>query len=132
MKKIILLSVIFVICLALVSCGSGQRRKNVRSGDGFAWSNVAAEKMNWDLAKEYCEELNEDGISGWRLPKPQELKMIYSNNSHNCILDGNTDTFWTSEEINENRARSIEFSFARVEPQAKEKEFAVRCLRNDE
>ena len=130
MKKFVFVLMISVICVTLASCGSAQRRNHVR--DGFVWSNVAAKKMNWDQAKEYCEELNEDGISGWRLPTPQELKVIYSNDSHHCILDGNTDTFWTSEEINENRARSIEFSFARVEPQAKEQEFAVRCLRNDE
>ena len=126
MKKIILLSVIFVVCLALVSCGSGQRRKNVRSGGGYEWSEKAPEKMNWDIAKEYCETLNE-GESHWKLPTLSELTTIYQE-SHQSAF-GDTDDFWTSEEINENRAYGFDFSFGRKNPSSKESEFSVRCVK---
>ena len=130
MKKLVFVLMISVICVTLASCGSAQRKKNVRGG--LVWSNAAAEKMNWDVAKEYCEELNEDGISGWRLPTPQEFRMIYSDNSHSCVLDGNTDRFWTIEEITKNRATNFEFSFGHPDAAGKEQELRVRCVKKND
>ena len=129
MKRIILLSVIFVVCLAFVSCGSGQRRKNAsRNSGGYEWSEKAPEKKNWDMAKDYCETLEEEG--SWKLPTLSELATIYQENHQSAF--GDTDDFWTSEEINENRAYGFDFSFGRKNPSSKESEFSVRCVKINE
>lgn len=131
MKKIVFMSMFFAISLALVSCGTAQNKKNNYVRGGYTWSERAAEKMNWDEAKEYCEEaVDEDGNGGYRLPSPQEFAKIFSQDTHSSLF-GDNDTFWTSEEINENRARSFEFSFANRDSASKSTKFAVRCVKNN-
>ena len=62
MKKIIFLTV-FVL-FALVGCNNLQ------------WSEKATDSMNWDEAKQYCENLDEGGHNDWRLPNIDELRTL--------------------------------------------------------
>lgn len=62
MKKIIFLTV-FVL-FTIVSCNNLQ------------WSEKAPNKMNWDEAKQYCENLDEGGYNDWRLPNIDELRTL--------------------------------------------------------
>ena len=43
------------------------------------WSKRSANKMNWDSAKQYCENLNEGGYTDWRLPNIDELRKTIKN-----------------------------------------------------
>lgn len=62
MKKIIFLTV-FVL-FTIVSCNNLQ------------WSEKAPNEMNWDEAKQYCENLDEGGHNDWRLPNIDELRTL--------------------------------------------------------
>jgi len=143
MKKIILLSVIFVICLALVSCGSGQKKKDKSAaGSSYGteggeegvsieephWSEKAAGPMTWEEAKNHCETLNEKNFSDWRLPTKQELLSIRNVNQS---IFGDTETFWTSEQVGKgtDMVRTVEFRFGRKESYPAENTFLVRCTR---
>ncbi len=46
---------------------------------GLKWSNKSTNEMNWFKAKKYCESLNEDGYSDWRLPTISELRTLIKN-----------------------------------------------------
>ncbi len=36
--------------------------------NGYMWEKPKSNEMNWHNAKSYCENLNLDGYSDWRLP----------------------------------------------------------------
>jgi formylglycine-generating enzyme required for sulfatase activity len=50
-------------------------------------------QLNWEDAVAYCDSLNIDGESGWRLPMIDELNEIYQSNN-----DFNKDWYWSSTE----------------------------------
>lgn len=43
------------------------------------WSKKSSRKMNWVEAANYCEYLNQDGYSDWRLPNIDELRTLIKN-----------------------------------------------------
>ncbi|MBO4699749.1 DUF1566 domain-containing protein [bacterium] len=43
------------------------------------WSDRSLSKMNWNSAKEYCENLSEGGYTDWRLPNIDELRTTIKN-----------------------------------------------------
>ena len=43
------------------------------------WSERSSIKMNWNAAKQYCENLTEGGHSDWRLPNIDELRTTIKN-----------------------------------------------------
>ena len=67
MKKIFLVSAVFMICLVFTGCGEKQ----------LQWSEKSSQKtMNWSDALEYCQNLNEGGHKDWRLPTISELRTL--------------------------------------------------------
>jgi len=55
--------IFIVLGFFLVSCDDG-------------WSEVSSEELSYTDAYKYCEDLEEDGTSNWRLPKISELRSI--------------------------------------------------------
>ena len=47
----------------------------------FIWSERSPDKMNWNDAKQYCEDLTEGGFDDWRLPNIDELRSLIQNHS---------------------------------------------------
>ena len=45
------------------------------------WSDSSSDKMNWNNAKKYCENLTEGGFNDWRLPNIDELRTLIQNHS---------------------------------------------------
>ena len=50
-----------------------------RAVTGKYWSDASREKMTWDDAKTYCENLKEGGFNDWRLPTIDELRSLVKN-----------------------------------------------------
>jgi len=43
------------------------------------WSKKSPKRINWNDAKRYCANLNENGCSNWRLPTISELRTLIKN-----------------------------------------------------
>jgi hypothetical protein len=43
------------------------------------WSKMPVERMNWNAAVNYCQNLTEDGYKTWRLPTIDELRTLIKN-----------------------------------------------------
>jgi len=50
-----------------------------RKIDNLIWSDRSLNKMNWETAKKYCENLSEGNFTDWRLPTISELKTTIQN-----------------------------------------------------
>jgi len=44
-----------------------------------SWSKRAVDRMNWNDAVKYCEDLEENGKSDWRLPLVSEIRTLIQN-----------------------------------------------------
>ena len=49
------------------------------SQDNLIWSHRSSKNMNWNHAKQYCEDLREGGFTDWRLPNIDELRTLIKN-----------------------------------------------------
>ena len=58
------------------------------TSSSLTWSTKAPNKMNWETAVSYCEDLTEGGYSDWRLPNISELRTLIQNCSRNEMPDG--------------------------------------------
>ena len=79
-------------------------------------------KMNWDKAKEKCQEL------GGRLPTRVELIDLYDNYREEC--EGMSDFYWSSTEYNSPDAWYVSFYSGKVDGVYKGVSFSVRCVRS--
>ena len=84
MNRALILTAIFFLSVVMVSCGVDDDDLNntepctdndkfCHSYDGLDWSDASSEKMNWDDAIKYCENL------GGRLPTISELRTLIQN-----------------------------------------------------
>ncbi len=49
------------------------------SKTGKVWSSISENDMDWERAVMYCEDLEEDGKTDWRLPTIDELRTLIRN-----------------------------------------------------
>jgi hypothetical protein len=57
------------------------------------WSKTF-DRMTWDDAMKFCEELKFDGHSDWRLPTRVELLALYDNGE--ILSDTKSDDYWSN------------------------------------
>ena len=145
MKKILLGSAVFMICLLFIGCNNLQ------------WSEKATYSMNWDKAKQYCENLDEGGHNDWRLPNIDELRTLIKApetiSGGKCQISekvgklaredftedcnsltsklGDTDGFWSSSVYSNNSdyAWNVNFNIGTVDNNSKNRPGSVRCVR---
>ena len=58
------------------SLGDMKAFKKGRKIGNLIWSDRSSNEMNWNSAKQYCEDLTEGGYSDWRLPNIDELRTL--------------------------------------------------------
>ncbi len=78
MKNICLLITICLFSLILASCGekSTEEKPGSQQNSSLIWSVKTSNKLNWQEAKDYCQNLTEREQSDWHLPTIEELRNL--------------------------------------------------------
>ena len=100
-------------------------------------NNTKTITKNWSDAIDYCENLNFDGHSDWRLPNINELKSIIDRSKSNpAIVQGFkniiSSSYWssTTREDYKNYAWIVNFGDGSVYNDNKDYNYYVRCVRD--
>ena len=80
-KRIFLL----LLIAAVVAAGFFLRKKPYEYP--FLWSQAAVEKMNFENAGKYCENLEENSFDDWHLPELYEIRTL----ADKCLEEENPD-----------------------------------------
>ena len=101
---------------------------------GLMWSKMAKDRLNWDDAIKYCNDLTHNGASDWRLPTKDELVYASGNNlksqeSANWI-DFN-GWFWSASSVsyNTNNAWIVNLATGTTGPSVKINSNFLACVR---
>ena len=54
-------------------------RTKMKKVGALEWSDRSPDKMDWNAAKQYCENLTDDNYNDWRLPNIDELRSLIQN-----------------------------------------------------
>ncbi len=95
------------------------------------YSKRAARQMSWYDAMDYCLNLKENGLSGWRLPDLSELIILRLHASQSRF--GDAGWFWSSQEDSADPGRAFELKFddaAGADSGSKDDKDFVRCIRD--
>jgi len=103
--------------------------------NGLQWSNKAHDTKTWNDAANYCENLNEDGYSDWRLPTLNELKTLFGKKNP-VSFDaksklGDTGYFWSSSHFTSERFWVAIFGWSDAVPDGVDIYHEVRCVRDN-
>jgi Protein of unknown function (DUF1566)/Regulator of chromosome condensation (RCC1) repeat len=64
------------------------------------WSNVSTPELSWDESLRYCDTLNHNNNSHWRMPKATELVEAYAHKIYNVpkdhFIENYNQLFWSS------------------------------------
>ena len=106
------------------------------------WSDKAPKKMNFNEARNYCRRLNEGGITEWRLPDINELRILIqncpaslsgsscrSNNSGEYSVLGDTENLWSSSFKSDSKAYIVDFLKGGIDDQHIGNTNNVRCVK---
>ena len=76
MKNICLLIQICLFSMILASCGdkSTEEKPDNQQNSSFIWSVKSLNKMNWQEANDYCQNLTEREQTDWHLPTIEEIR----------------------------------------------------------
>lgn len=105
---------------------------------GLIWCRQESERMNWEEALEYSENLVYAGSDKWRLPNVKELRSISNDAMSNPSVDlvyfpqANSDLYWssTSEVKHPDQAWFADFRSGLVSHDVKSTEMFVRSVRD--
>ena len=79
MNKIYLIVSICLFSVIFVSCGeskSTEEKPGSQQNSSLIWSVKSSNKLNWQEAKDYCQNLTEREQSDWHLPTIEELRNL--------------------------------------------------------
>ena len=129
------------LCIkSLPECSPSSDTPCVDSATGLIWSAKSENKMPWNDALNYCQNLTEGDFNDWRLPSIAVLKTLVQNcSSAKCTEDytgkyskfGDTVYLWSSSEGEDSTAKSIYFSDAGTYSVSIDTNVNVRCVRRE-
>jgi hypothetical protein len=111
-------------------------RTNLEWQDDYSDNSNSIKETIWQNAIDYCENLNLDGKSDWRLPNTNELVSLVDDKKNNPSIDAtfqNTNSYyyWSSTtNVNfNNDAWSVSFDYGSQYLNSKDSSHYVRCVR---
>ena len=129
------------LCIkSLPECSPESATPCIDSATGLIWSAKSANKMPWNDAVNYCQNLTEGDFDDWRLPSIAVLRTLVQNcSSAKCAEDytgkyskfGDTVYLWSSSEGAGSTAKSIYFSDASTSSISTDTNVNVRCVRRE-
>ncbi len=104
---------------ALAPAATGQdAAKTWKDNDtGLTWTvKDNGEDVSWSQGRGYCDALDLDGLTDWRLPTIDELKSIYDKSQSKRYkakgpIELGMPTVWSSEQNNTGDVWSLNFSY---------------------
>jgi hypothetical protein len=87
------------------------REKTLEVGNLMFQDFDLPEKMNWNSAISYCENLELVGLSDWRLPNKNELKIVRDNRYSFSNLRSNTSWYWSINKYNSSGSWIVHFYY---------------------
>lgn len=131
-KRVLIVTVILITALIMMksSLAAEEARDGnfIASDDGTVWDQRTnllwaagdnGANVNWQEAKDYCDNYNGGGYSGWRMPTKDELKGLYDrstfgNNGFRItkLIKLTGGFLWTSE-IQGSQATVVNFLYDR-------------------
>jgi len=107
--------------------------------EGLMWQKeTPTVKMTWEDALDYCENLNINCFTGWRLPTIQELLSLVDYSTHNPAINLNyfpdtiPDFYWSSTDYSKDKynAWGVFFLYGNNYNDYKNLKYCVRAVRN--
>ncbi len=80
-------------------------------GNFMFQDNKLPERMNWQSAIKYCNNLNYANYSDWRLPTRDEFKTAYNDGYRDKFKNGRDGWYWSSTVDEEDDSLSWRVSF---------------------
>ena len=106
---------------------------------GLEWQDNAetkTNKLNWEDAKSYCQELTLNGHSDWRLPNIKELQSIVDISRYDPAIkrgfkNATSSDYWSSSQLVSDAkwAWEVGFKDGYTDGNSKSNEDYVRCVR---
>ncbi len=104
---------------------------------GLMWQQGKPDKMKWENALEYCENLRLGGKNDWRLPTIKELVSIVKEGKLDPAIDTkyfpNTASSWywssSTDASDPEDAWHMGFLYGYVKHNTKSNTYYVRCVR---
>lgn len=128
------------LCIkSLPECSPTSETPCFDSATGLIWSAKSENKMPWNDAVNYCQNLTEGDFNDWRLPSIAVLKTLVQNcSSAKCADDytgkyskfADTVYLWSSSDKG-SAAYSIYFSDASTQSVSIDDNVNVRCVRRE-
>jgi hypothetical protein len=107
------------------------------------WQRRAVVRLAWDDAVRACAGLTLDGVHGWRLPSPDELRALRykpgglfgDGHRHYCVPsidqaafpETPAEPFWTSRRMADDTAWYVDFGDGRSHRDTRSEPLWVRC-----
>jgi len=128
---------ILAICGTLLMANSSK----LDDETGLIWQDnkeIVENNLNYDEAKKYCQDLEVDGFSDWRLPTLREYYTIVDLRRDRPALKNGFEIrddgrYWTATPFVKNPKKEawyISMSYGEAEPYKKGRVYHVRCVRN--